>query len=317
MNILIQLLILTAGFILLIKGADWFVEGASKIADHFHIPQIIIGLTIVAFGTSAPEAAVGITAGLKGNSGIVLGNVLGSNVINILLILGITACITPLAIQTSTLYFEVPFVVLISAVTLFLGYSGGAIGLIEGLILWGFFVIFFLYLIQLAKKGQGPVEEVAKAEAGDSVPKLIFFTLLGLIAIVAGSDLTVDSATAIANYFKIDERFIGLTIVAFGTSLPELITSVTASLKGKNDIAIGNIIGSNIFNLLFVLGTTAVIAPVAFQPSFLLDGILCIGSAALLFLCVFRKKCLNRMGGILMLLVYGVYFAYLYTTTIS
>lgn len=286
MEILLQILLLVFGFILLIKGADWFVEGASKIADRFHIPQIVIGLTIVAFGTSAPEAAVGINAGIKGNAGIALGNVLGSNVINILLILGITALIAPLAIKTTTLKYEVPFVILISAVVLASGKISGEISLIHGLIFWGLFIVFFLYLTRLSKQGEAPLDDVPLAGKNDSLPKLIIMTLIGLAAIVIGSDFTVNSATKLATVFGLSERFIGLTIVAFGTSLPELITSATAATKKKTDIAIGNIIGSNIFNILFVLGTTALISPVAFEPSFVLDSIMCIASAVLLFLCV-------------------------------
>lgn len=311
MEMLLQFMLLVIGFVLLIKGADWFVDGASKIADKFHIPQLVIGLTIVAFGTSAPEAAVGITAGLKGNADIALGNVLGSNVMNILLILGITSVIIPVSIQESTLKFEVPFVILISVLILFLGKSDGTIGLMDGIILWVFFLVFLFYLLQLAKKGQ-TIEDIPESGENDRLWKMVLATIIGLIAIVWGSNLTVDSASYIAKKLGLGQRFIGLTIVAFGTSLPELVTSATAALKGKADIAIGNILGSNIFNLLFVLGTTAIIVPLNYAQSFVFDNIICILSAVLLFVCVLKNKKLTRSGGIIMLVCYAAYFIRLY-----
>lgn len=311
MQFIIQLFLLILGFAMLIKGADWFVEGASRIADRFHIPQLVIGLTIVAFGTSAPEAAISITAAMKGNADITIGNVLGSNIINILLILGITALIIPLTVQKSTLKFEIPFVIFISAVLLIQGKLDGKISLADGVILWGLFLIFLGYLLKMAKSGQEVLEEVPKDDKKTSVPILVLMTILGMVLIIVGSDVTVDSATKIAKMFGLSERFIGLTIVAFGTSLPELITSVTAALKGKDDIAVGNIVGSNIFNILFVIGTTAFIQTVPFAQSFFVDGILCIAAAVLLFLCVLKDQKLKRWSGILMLVIYTGYFTYL------
>lgn len=311
MKLVIQLLLLAAGFLLLIKGADKFVEGASKIADKLHIPQLVIGLTIVAFGTSAPEAAVSITAALHHNAGITIGNVLGSNILNILLILGLTSVILPLAVQNSTLKIEMPYVILVSAVLLILGAIGGEISFIDGIILWILFIVFFVYLISLAKKGQPVVSDVQKAGENESLIKMILLTVLGMAAIILGSDISVKSATNIAEMFHISEAFIGLTIVAFGTSLPELITSVTAGLKGKDDIAVGNIVGSNLFNILFVVGTTALITPVPFASSFLIDGAVCVVSAVLLFFCALKGKKLRRTGGIIMLVSYAGYFIYL------
>lgn len=314
MNFLINLVLLVVGFVLLIKGVDYFVEGASKIADKLGIPQLVIGLTIVAFGTSAPEAAISISSAIKGNTGIAIGNIIGSNIMNILLILGITSCITVLKVAKSTVYYEIPFVIFITTVLVVIGGTQGKLGFISGIILWALFILFFVYLIKMAKSGKsdGIVEE-GEAYDGkkDSMIKLIFITLAGMAAIVIGSDLTVDGATEIAKILGISDRIIGLTIVAFGTSLPELITSVTAGIKGKADIAIGNIVGSNIFNILFVLGTTSLIKSVPYSTNFVIDGIVAIAAAVLLFLGVVRKKQLGRMAGIIMLIAYAGYFAYL------
>lgn len=314
MNFLINLVLLVVGFVLLIKGADYFVEGASKIADKLGIPQLVIGLTIVAFGTSAPEAAISISSAIKGNTGIAIGNIIGSNIMNILLILGITSCITVLKVAKSTVYYEIPFVIFITTVLVVIGGTQGKLGFVSGIILWALFILFFVYLIKMAKSGKsdGIVEE-GEAYNGkkDSMIKLIFITLAGMAAIVIGSDLTVDGATEIAKILGISDRIIGLTIVAFGTSLPELITSVTAGIKGKADIAIGNIVGSNIFNILFVLGTTSLIKSVPYSTNFVIDGIVAIAAAVLLFLGVVRKKQLGRMAGIIMLIAYAGYFAYL------
>lgn len=313
MNFLINAGLLILGFVLLIKGADFFVEGASKIADKFGIPQLIIGLTIVAFGTSAPEAAISISSAIKGNTGIAIGNIIGSNILNVLLILGITSCITVLKVAKSTVYFEIPFVIFITLVLVVIGGVKGELGLASGIILWVLFIIFLIYLFKMAKKGQPAVEEEEEEFEGkkDSLVKLILITLVGMAGIVIGSDFTVDGATEIAKILGMSDRLIGLTIVAFGTSLPELITSVTAGIKGKADIAIGNIVGSNIFNILFVLGTTCLIKSVPYSNSFVFDGIIAVAAAVLLLIGVFRKKQLGRIAGITMLVCYAGYFAYL------
>lgn len=315
MEILIDIILLLVGFALLIKGADWFVEGASKIADKLGIPQLVIGLTIVAFGTSAPEAAVSISAALKGNDAVALaiGNVVGSNIINILLILGITAAISPLVVQKSTLQYEIPYVILVSIVLPVIGYFDGAVGRVDGFILSALMVVYMLYLLRAAKKGNAVIEEVEGAEAGESVLKMLVMLVIGLVMIVFGSDVTVDAASALAAAFGMSERLIGLTIVAFGTSLPELITSVTAAIKGKADIAIGNIVGSNIFNILFVLGIASIITPIGYAASFKIDSLVMIGAAVLLLLCVANKeRKLKRSGGIVMLVCCVGYFVYLF-----
>lgn len=310
-NLLLQIVLLVAGFVMLIKGADWFVEGASKIADRFGIPQLVIGLTIVAMGTSAPEAAVSISAALKKNAGITIGNVVGSNIMNILLILGITSAITAIQVQRSTICYEIPFLIAISVLLPALGYLGGTVNRPDGAILWVCFIAYLMYLMCMAKKGQAVLEEVPEGDGRESLLKLILMVLVGGALIVFGSDVTVDAATVIAQIFGMSDRLIGLTIVAFGTSLPELITSVTAGIKGKADIAVGNIVGSNVFNILFVVGTTALITPVEFASNFLVDSGVAVLAAVLLLLFVLRERKLKRAGGILMLLAYAGYFVYL------
>ena len=313
MDLFLQFVLLVIGFVLLIKGADWFVEGASKIADKFGIPQLVIGLTIVAMGTSAPEAAVSISAAVKGNAGITIGNVVGSNIMNILLILGITSVITAISVQRSTIKYEIPFLILISVLLPVLGYLGGTVDRIDGAIFWILFIVYLLYLLRMAKKGQAVLEETPEGQKGDSIVKLLLMVVIGGIMIVLGSNVTVDAATQIAQIFGMSDRLIGLTIVAFGTSLPELITSATAGIKGKADIAVGNIVGSNVFNILFVTGTTALITPVVFAENFVIDCIVAIAAVVLLLIFVARKGKLKRVGGIVMLAVYFVYFGYLLT----
>lgn len=310
MDILLQLLLLVVGFVMLIKGADWFVEGASKIADRFGIPQLVIGLTIVAMGTSLPEAAVSISAAVQGSAEITIGNVLGSNILNVLIILGLTSVVRTIAVQKSTVYYEIPFVIIVTAVLTGVGLMDNQVSRLEGGLLWVFFIAYMLYLLRMAKNG-APMEEVPEAGKNESLLKLIFFVVFGAAIIVWGSDITVDAATKIATAFGMSERFIGLTIVALGTSLPELVTSVTAAIKGKADIAVGNIVGSNIFNILFVVGTTALITPVTYASGFMVDSIVAIASVVLLLLCVIKGKKLTRTGGIIMLVGYAAYFVYL------
>lgn len=311
MEILVQAVLLVIGFVMLVKGADFFVEGASGIAGKFGIPQLVIGLTIVAMGTSAPEAAVSITAALGGSADLTVGNVVGSNIMNILVILGITAVIVSVAIQKSTLQIELPFMIGISVLMVILGYTGEVITRAEGVILGGLFCIYMAYLLYMAKKGK---EEVQEEQKEKPIWLLIVATIGGAALIVVGSDFVVDAASAIATVFGMSQSFIGLTIVAFGTSLPELVTSITAARKGKADIAIGNIVGSNIFNILFVTGITAMITPVDYVlKSFFVDGLVMIGAGVLLLLGVLRTKMLKRPVGVLMLLCYTGYFAYLMT----
>ena len=307
--IFLEIILLAFGFALLVKGADWFVEGASGIADRFGIPQLVIGLTVVAMGTSAPEAAVSITAALKGNADITIGNVVGSNILNIFIILGIASVITSIAVAKTTIRYEIPIMLAITLLLLFLGATGGIVNLPEGLILLVCFVAYLGYMFVMMKKGEMQAEEI---EASDSpIWKMLLMGVVGLVLIVWGSDVTVDAATALAKMFGMSERFIGLTIVALGTSLPELFTSVVAARKGKTDIAIGNIVGSNIFNILFVIGISALIIPVVFASSFVFDCIVATLAGIVLWLCTFRKRKLTRLGGVIMLICYAAYFVYL------
>ena len=309
MELVIQIGLLILGFVMLIKGADFFVDGAAGIAGKFGIPQIVIGLTIVAFGTSAPEAAVSITAAFKGNAEITIGNVIGSNILNVLIILGLTSVIVPLHVKKTTVKYEMPFVIVVSILLAVLGLKDGIVGFVDGIILWAGMLLFLVYLFKLTKSSEVQDEEVQTEEK--NIWLLLLMVFGGLAVIILGSDITVDSAIKMAEMFGVDDRIIGLTIVALGTSLPELVTSVTAGIKGNADIAVGNIVGSNIFNLLFIVGTTALITPVAYAESFFVDNVACIGAVILLWIFATKTKVLGRLGGIAMLLCYGGYLAYL------
>lgn len=332
-----QLCLLVVGFVFLSKGADWFVDGASWIARKFGIPQIVIGLTIVAFGTSLPEAAVSITSAVQESAELAIGNIIGSNILNIFLILGISALFASLTVQKTTLYIEIPYVVIISIVLMIMGFIGGQLGWIDGLILWVLFILFFVYLIVLSKKGkdknpelmdpaQGAQQSEVVVEAdgtakvekkGVEAVKMLAKLIVGISIVVLGSQMAVNGARIIAREVGMSESLIGLTIVAFGTSLPELVTSVAAARKGECDIAIGNIVGSNMFNILFILGTSALITPIAYDTDFLtgftFDNIMAIIAAVVLFVCIVltKDKKLKRAGGIVMLVIYAVYFAWL------
>ena len=307
MKLLVAIVLLVVGFVMLIKGADWYVDGAAGIAGRFGIPQLVIGLTIVAMGTSAPEAAVSINAAMSGNAGITIGNIIGSNILNVFLILGITAAITTVAVQHSTVKWEMPFMHVITIVLAVLGMTGGEIVLWEGIVLWALFLIYLGYLFKMARSGN------TEEETEELLPlwKQLLMLVVGIVCIVFGSDLTVDNATIIAESLGMDDRLIGLTIVAFGTSLPELVTSVTAARKGKADIAIGNIVGSNIFNILFVVGTTALITPVAFAKGFIIDSAIALAAGRILWFGVMKEHKLKRPVGIIMLVAYAAYFVYL------
>ena len=301
-----QIIILLVGFIFLVKGADWFVDGAASIAKKMGIPQLIIGLTIVAMGTSMPEAAVSITAAMQQNAGITIGNVVGSNILNIFIILGITALITNVKIQKSTIRYEIPFMIFITIILMIFGMTDMKINFIEGVFLWILFIAYLVYLFIMARNS-----ETQEEEKDIPVWKCLLFILIGGILVVKGSDFAVSGASAIARYFGMSERFIGLTIVAFGTSLPELVTSLQAARKDHTGIAIGNIVGSNIFNILFIAGGVSLICPVPFESKFIVDMFVAIGSGCLLWLLTIYRHELNRIGGLLMLLSYVLYLIYL------
>ena len=321
METVFQIFLLAVGFTMLIKGADFFVGGSSGIASRFGISQLVVGLTIVAMGTSAPEAAVSISAALKGNAGITIGNVVGSNILNILIILGLTAFLTKkiVPVASSTIKYEMPFMIVITLMLLWMGYVGNQVTRLEGAGLWVVFLLYLFYLLKMAKKGvdknseddEGEILGRGRDKKERSMAMLFWFTIVGLALIVIGSSVTVDAATAIAGIIGLSERFIGLTIVALGTSLPELFTSVSAARKGNADIAIGNIVGSNIFNILFVVGTSALITPLVFESKFIVDSIVAVVVGVLLWIFSFNGRSLNRVEGGLLLLGYLGYFIYL------
>ncbi len=308
MDIILQFGLLVAGFFMLGKGADWFVEGAASIATRFGIPQLVIGLTIVAMGTSAPEAAVSLAAALKGSADITIGNVVGSNIMNVLIILGISAVITRLKVAKSTIKIEIPFMIAVTAM-LYLQGLDGVITLMDGALLAAVFIAYLLYLYIVTRQAD-PTEETEDI-AGYPLGQALLWSGAGMALIMVGSNVTVGAATQLAQFAGLSERFIGLTIVALGTSLPELFTSVTAARKGNADIAIGNIVGSNIFNILFVVGFSALITPVAFAKAFEFDMWIALASSFMLLFFVLPTKALERWGGLAMLVSYAAYLWYI------
>ncbi len=378
MQILLDIVFLAIGFTLLAKGADFFVDGASSVARRFKIPQLIIGLTIVAMGTSMPEAAVSIQAAIYGNANISIGNVVGSNILNILIILGISSLVFPLTIQKSTQKIEIPIIMGASTLLFVLGLTGviewwggvilllafigyltylffsakrnkqedeeaeiketaiwlsctialvGAIiavfgqfyepcnnvyCLISGISLFVGFAIYTVYLLVSSKKKTAITDKTELREL--PIWKSLVFIVFGMAMIIFGSEFAVTSATSLAKQAGLSDAFIGLTIVALGTSLPELFTSVAAAMKKNSDIAIGNIVGSNIFNILFILGVTALIIPINFAPSFLIDTVISLACAVMLLVLSLKGRRLCRWGGAIMFLSYVGYFIYIYIT---
>lgn len=301
----LQWILLAVGFAMLIKGADFFVDGSVGIARKFGIPQLVIGLTIVAFGTSAPEAAVSIASATKGSADITIGNIVGSNILNIFIILGLTAVITAIAVSRTTVKYEIPFMIGITVLLLLLGLDG-SIGRVDAFILLGLLGAYIFYLLKLAKSGNADEDDTPHKKL--NIPVALVLAGIGIALIIFGSQITVNAATEIARSFGVSERFIGLTVVALGTSLPELFTSVTAARKGNADIAVGNIVGSNLFNILFVVGISGVITNIPFADAFRVDTLIAIGASALLWLLCFKKKKLFRWGGVILLACYAAYF---------
>ena len=328
-----NLFILVLGFVMLIKGADFLVDGAAGLAARLGIPDLIIGLTIVAMGTSAPEAAVSMTASYYGNPDVTIGNIVGSNILNTFIILGVAAVITSMAVQRSTIRYEIPFMFLCSVMLLLLGMDG-KITRLDSVLLWILFIAYLVYLFYCAKQGkeksgqdeaeqwevmqdgaiQNEVKQDESTQNSGKQRKIVLELLMiagGLIVLIVGSKLSVSAASNLARYIGITERVIGLTIVALGTSLPELFTSVIAARKGNADIAVGNIVGSNIFNILFVIGTTSLFSIVPFQEKFVIDSIVMVFSCIVLFLFVWRKQKLDRVTGVIFLICYAGYLFYL------
>lgn len=310
-------ILLLVGFILLIKGADYFVEGASEIARILRIPPILIGLTIVAFGTSSPEAAVSIGAAIKGNNGIALGNVVGSNIFNISFIIGITALLNPLQVERETVKKEIPFALLSSILLLVLaadirlqGYQANTITRADGIVFLAFFSIFICYLLEVALHSREQSTEEIKKPAGNMI-KQILFAGGGLGAIILGGEIVIRNSIKIAQQFGMSETLIGLTIVAVGTSLPELITSVVAALKKQSEIAVGNIVGSNIFNILFILGISSIITSMPVEPKIFFDLNLMIGYTALLLIFSRTHHKITKAEGLVLLFSYILYTVYI------
>jgi len=312
MTLLLQLLLLVLGFVMLVKGADWFVEGCASIATSLGIPQMIVGLTIVAMGTSMPEAAVSIAAASKGTADIAVGNIVGSNIMNILVILGLASVLVPLKIDRQSYRIDMPFMIFITIVLFALGFFDGVLTHIDGIILSIFFLgyLYFLYISAKSNridKSERPLGDVK------SLLKYLALILIGGTVVVLGSDIAVDAAVEIATLAGLSEKFIGLTIVALGTSLPELATSVTAARKGNADMAVGNVVGSNIFNILFVLGISSLIIPIPFARGFFIDGLTALVSAMVLWGVSLAFKKTGRVTGMVFLAGYGLYLVYLLT----
>lgn len=306
---LINLGILAVGFVLLIKGADFFVKGASTIARKLGVPQIVIGLTVVAMGTSAPEAAVSISAAISGNADITIGNVVGSNIMNVFVILGLTALIAPITVDRGTIKVDMPFLLGSSILLMLMGFVREDVNRVEGLLLLAVFTVYLIYLFRRSLKDSNEKEDL-RPTYGQGNMWMILWTIIGLVMIVGGSKLIVHSASEIALWFGVSQRMIALTIVAFGTSLPELVTSATAARRGNPDLAIGNIVGSNIFNILFVTGLTASITPIAFRSAFMIDSGIAAFSVLLLWLFSMKSGRLGRICGVVMLACYAAYFAF-------
>lgn len=311
------IILLIIGFLLLMKGADYFVDGASAIAKKLRIPSIVIGLTIVAFGTSAPELAVSLGAALKGSNDIAIGNVVGSNLFNTLVVLGASAAITPVVVKQEIIKRDYPLSIIaaillgILSMDMILGKTHTmTIGRIDGVILLALFVFFLINTIKGGLKGRNAaVEEVDNMNL--SLWKSVLIIVLGLAEIIIGGDLSVESAKDIARAFGMSEALIGLTIVAFGTSLPELVTSIVAARKGENDIAVGNVVGSNIFNILLILGLSATILPMNMSGTYLYDIIILIVVTVATYIPIARTNKVGRPMGIVMVGSYLLYTIYL------
>ena len=337
MNIWLAIFLLIVGFVFLVKGADWFVDGASGIAAKLRVPQLVIGLTVVSFGTSAPELATSIISSVQGSADIAVGNVIGSNITNILLILGIASVICPLIVQKSTRLYDFPVLIGSSVLILVFGAFDNVINRWEGVLMFVMSLAYMAFLIWYAvreNKKDGSMSaltdhEVVSSTAEESKKSgfsawyermksytwfLILITVVGLALVVVGALYgVIPAATTIAEKIGVSEKIIGLTVVAIGTSLPELVTCVIAAKKGETDIAVGDIVGSNIFNVLRTVGLSATILPLTFQPDFLTDGLIALGAAVLLAVFGYCKgHKVRRWGGIVMLCAFTLYYVYLF-----
>ena len=327
---LVSVLLLLLGFVMLVKGADWFVDGASGIAAKLKIPELVIGLTVVAFGTSLPELAVSVSSAIKGSAELTIGNVVGSNIMNILLILGLSAVFSPLPVNKNLKKTDFPVLLVVTCLFILFGAVDNRMDRMEGGILFIALIAYTIFLIwnglrQNKGSNIAPMPEITAQNAQEE-PKqtwyesmkqkgwfLLIITLVGLVLIVWGADVAVNAATDIATELGVSERIIGLTVVAIGTSLPELVTSVMAAIKGKSDIAVGNVVGSNIFNITLAAGLSSLIMPLPFASAFVIDSGIALGATALLSVLGYLPSGkIERWGGVLMLLGFVGYFTYLF-----
>lgn len=312
-------LFLILGFVFLVKGADIFVEGSSSIAKRLHVPSIIIGLTIVAMGTSLPETAVSVTASLANNNALAVSNAVGSNIFNLMVVIGFCAVLTPVAVQKDVLKRDFPFSMLCAVLLFVLGCIGPMIlGHFDGIILLALFAVYVVFLIRSALKASksgntSDDESIAAAEEMKmiSVPRSIFFIVAGAVGIALGGDVVVNSASNIATKFGMSQTLVGLTIVSIGTSLPELVTSIVAARKNEVDMALGNAIGSNIFNILMVLGIASAISPIAFLTENLVDIAILMVFSVLVWIFAWTRRKLTKPEGAVMLLLYAAYVVYI------
>lgn len=303
-------ILLAAGFVLLIKGADYFVDGSASVAANLRVPPMVIGLTVVAMGTSAPECAVSVAASFKGDNAVAISNVIGSNIFNLMMVCGVCAVLSPLEVKEKILKREFPLSVLSVLLLLGAGFLGLIIGRLDGLILLALFAAFLAWVVKEAmgsRQNHGKSEEIKPLKG----VRCLIYILGGIGAIVIGGDLVVDSASAIAENFGLSQTLIGLTIVAMGTSLPELVTSVVAARKGETDMAVGNVIGSNIFNILLVLGLAGAISPMEVLKENLIDGIILLGMSVVVWIFSWCRKQISRIEGSVMIMIYAAYMGYI------
>ncbi|QFJ54201.1 calcium/sodium antiporter [Pseudobutyrivibrio xylanivorans] len=310
------LILLVLGFVFLIKGADFFVEGASAVANKLHVPPLVIGMTIVAMGTSLPELSVSVTASMAGSNQLAIGNVVGSNIFNLMVVLGSCALFSVLEVAEDTIKKDFPFSVCCAVVLAVMGWIGMEVGHIDGVILLVGFIIFLLSMLHAAKKSRKEAAIEAELDVENEIEdipvwKCILYIVGGAIAIKFGGDWVVNSCTTLALRFGMSETLVGLTIVALGTSLPELVTSVVAAKKNALDMAIGNVVGSNIFNILLILGAAAAISPITFMTVNAIDIIILVCFSIIVWMMCYLKKNLGRFQGIIMLVLYVGYLAYI------
>lgn len=305
------LILLVVGFVFLIKGADFFVEGASAVAKKLHVPALVIGMTIVAMGTSLPELSVSVTASLAGSNQLAIGNVVGSNIFNLMVVLGSCALFSVLEVSDATIKKDLPFSIACTVALMVMGIIGNSVGHIDGAILLVLFVIFLGSMLHAAMKHRNSA--AAEEEVIVDIPTwlCIVYIIGGAVAIKFGGDWVVDSCTTLALKFGMSETLVGLTIVALGTSLPELVTSIVAARKNELDMAIGNVVGSNVFNVLLILGTAGAISPMSFLTVNAIDTLILVAFSVIVGLMCLRRKNLNKANGVIMLLLYVAYLAYI------